>query len=212
MRKIRGFFIATLIGGFIIIFSFSLPFAFLGMLLSTISLITGPLVKIVSMGISLNEYAAKALEFSIALALCFCVGIFTKTHLWRFVEEPLKRIVPGYSLLKDGLSQLSAMFKNKKTLFISPALFFPEGMENTEKLGFITYYPRDGYCRCFEPTAPNFTTGFIHTLRNEVVFPLPMLSPQEVFSIVVACGAGGAYPAADELISVAELIKEGKRP
>lgn len=212
MRKIREFLVASLIGGFIVVFSVSLPFYLLDMLLSTISLVTGPLVQIISKGVALNIYAAKALELSIALVLCFSIGIFAKTRLGRFTEKPIKRIIVGYSLLKDALSQLSEMFKNKKTLFISPAMFFPEGIGKTEKLGFITYYPRVGYCRCFEPTAPNFTTGFIHTLRNEVVFPLPMLSTQDVFRIVVACGVGGNYPAYSELESVAELEKKGKRP
>ncbi|MBI2048986.1 MAG: DUF502 domain-containing protein [Parcubacteria group bacterium] len=213
MRRIKDFFIASLIGGFIIAFSVSFPFALLNMLLNTISLITGPLVKIASMGVALNEYVAKGLEFSIALALCFSIGVLAKTRLGRFVEKPVERIVIGYSLLRDALSQFSSIFKNKKTIFISSAIFFPEGRENTEKMGFVVGYPREGYCRCFEPTAPNFTTGFIHTLRNEVVFPLPMLTMQEVFSIVVACGAGGSnYPAADELESVAVLVKKGKRP
>ena len=212
MRKIKEFFIASLIGGFIVVFSVSLPFLFLDMLLNTISLITGPLVRIISVGVSLNEYVAKGLEFSIALVLCFSIGVFAKTRLGRLVEKPIGRIIVGYSLLKDALSQLLTMFKNKRKLFIAPAMFFPEGIGKTEKLGFITYYPRDGFCRCFEPTAPNFTTGFIHTLRNEVVFPLPMLSTQDVFRIVVACGVGGNYPAASELESVAELVKKGKRP
>lgn len=211
MRKIKEFFVASLIGGFIIVFSVSLPFSLLDMLLSTISLVTGPLVHLISKGVTLNVYVAKPLELLIALALCFSIGVFAKTHFGRFVEEPLKRI-PGYTLLKGALSQLSVMFKSKNKFFISPAAFFPEGIGKTEKLGFIVYYPRVGYCRCFEPTAPNFTTGFIHTLRDEMVFPLPMLSEQDVFRVVVACGAGGDYPAPNELESVAKLVKKGKRP
>ena len=134
MRKIKEFFIASLIGGFIVVFSVSLPFLFLDMLLNTISLITGPLVRIISVGVSLNEYVAKGLEFSIALVLCFSIGVFAKTRLGRLVEKPIGRIIVGYSLLKDALSQLLTMFKNKRKLFIAPAMFFPEGIGKTEKL------------------------------------------------------------------------------
>lgn len=212
MRKIKDFFVASLIGGFIVIFSVSLPFSLLNMLLSTISLVTGPIVKAVSMGVALNEYAAKTLEFSIALALCFSIGVFFKTHLGRFVEEPFKRIIPGYSLLKDGLSQLSAMFKKKKTFFIAPALFYPWGCGNTEKFGFITEYPREGYCICVEPSAIDPTKGTMHVLRNELVFPLTNFSTKDVMSVAIGCGVGLKLPPLNEVDSLSLLISQGKRP
>ncbi len=212
MRRIKDFFIASLLWGFIVIFSVSLPFLFLNMLLNTISLITGPLVKIASMGIALNEYVAKGLEFSIALVLCFSIGVLAKTRLGRFVEKPIERVVLGYSLLKGALSHLSEMFKNKKTFFISPALFYPWGLSNTGKVGFISGYPREGFCICFEPSAMDPTKGTLHILSDNMVFPLVGLSTKDIMSVAIGCGVGLKLPHPSELSCLADLTKQGKRP
>lgn len=212
MRKIKEFFVASLIGGFVVIVSVSLPFLFLNMLLNTVSLATAPLVSILSMGIALNSYAAKGLEFLIALALCFSIGVFAKTRLWKFAEEPAKRIIIGYSFFKEALSHLSAMFKKKKTFFIASALFYPWGLDNTGKFGFITRYPWKGYCICVEPSAMDPTKGTIHLLRDEMVFPLAGLSTKDIMSAAIGCGVGLELPPRNEVISLAYLISQGKRP
>ncbi len=215
METIKKFLIASLLGGLIVMISVALPISLFSALLDVISIFTAPLAKalVVLVGkATVSVYVAKTLEILVALALCFVVGIFVKTRIGRALENTfLKRIIVGYSLLKESLVQFSDLLKQRK-VFISAAIFYPYGLHCSEKIGFISSYPRDGYATCIELKAGINGFGDGHTLPDRLIFPLPGVSFIEVVRIAAVGGAGTKIPGPDTLESLETLVAKGKRP
>ena len=205
-------FLITLLGGFIVMVSVSLPISLVAVLLNTIAIFTGPLVKVLVGDTAVSVYVSKTLEISVALALCLAVGMFVKTRLGLLVEKTfLKRVIVGYSWLKESFLQLVDLFKRKK-IFITAAIFYPWGRGCSEKIGFISSYPRKGCAACVELKAGINGFGDLHILPENLVFPLPGVSFVDVVRIAAVGGAGTKLPEPSELASLEKLIALGKRP
>ncbi len=212
MGTMKKFFVASLVGGFIVMISIALPIALFQTLLDIISIFTTPLVELLVGEATVSVYIAKTLEILIAVALCFAIGIFVKTRVGLALEKTfLKRLVIGYSMLREFLSQVSDLLKQKK-VFISAAIFYPYGLGCSEKIGFISSYPREGYATCVELKVGINGFGDYHTLSESLVFPLPGFSFVGVVRSAAVGGAGIEIPGPDTLDSLETLAKRGKRP
>lgn len=184
MRRINRFLIMSFVSGLITVFLaiilWKIFWAFLRIVRSSLEPFATALHEYIGVGTS----TAWILATCIGLGICFAIGIVVKTRFW-----PLGK---------------------RKFIIRSAAIFYPNGWEGSEKIGFITSYPREGYCVCLELMPP--TSFMKHTMRNERVFPLPNFSMQDVIRDVFSGGTTGSVPSLGDLDSLATLIAEGKRP
>ena len=212
MEKVKIFFKTSLLGGLAVILPIGILFAIFSWIFDLVARIIEPLTKIAIVQAGIREYVAGFIILTIIISACFLVGVAVKTRLGsflhEFVEKRFLKKIPFYSIVKETIVQVIG---RGKPVFISPAIFYPFGGD-THKIGFITAYPNDGHCTCFEPTAPNPTSGLIYIVPDRLVYPLSSFSTEDTMRIILSCGAGAKFPQCGELTSVAKLITEGKRP
>jgi uncharacterized membrane protein len=189
MKKLRDFFKTALLGGVVVL----LPVAILLFVFKwIISLITGliePFTSFLPAQSKAQELWFNLIVIAVLLASCFFIGVFTRTRLgslvYRAIENWLLKAIPGYSLVKETVTQL---FAGKRSPFIAVALV--QAFESpTLMTAFVVARHDNGLVTVFAPTGPNPTTGFIFHLEAHRVFPVAV-PVEEAMRSIIACGVG----------------------
>ncbi len=191
MRKLREFIKSTLVGGLLVllpvaIFAFVLVWVF-----NVVHKAINPLTKLVTPESSFQVILADVVVVLVLVCVCFLVGAVVRTRLgtWLYllIETNLLRRTPGYSLIKETVSQFLG---KKKSPFSSVALVKLFG-NDTMASAFITDTHEDGSHTVFVPTGPNPTSGNIYHLRPENVFPVAV-PVEDTMRSIISCGAGSS--------------------
>jgi uncharacterized membrane protein len=191
MRKLREFIKSTLVGGLLVllpvaIFAFVLVWVF-----NVVHKAISPLTKLVTPESDFQVILADVLVVLVLICACFLVGAVVRTRLgtWLYllIETKLLRRTPGYSLIKETVSQFLG---KKKSPFSSVALVRLFG-NDTMASAFITDTHEDGSHTVFVPTGPNPTSGNIYHLRPENVFPVDV-PVEDAMRSIISCGAGSS--------------------
>jgi len=196
MKKIdkKEFAKKTLLGGLVIL----LPVALLAMgfrwLFKLVTDLIQPLTNLVTKVIGMPEFFADILVLVGMAGLCFTVGWFVTTAggTWfhsKF-DDRLARYAPGYSMMKDIVSQFfgdasKSPFANGEVALVK--LF---GESSTEVTSIVTSKHEDGRYTIFMPTGPNPTSGNIYHVTADQVTLCPHISVSDAMRTIIACGAG----------------------
>jgi len=191
MKKLKEFIKSTLIGGLLVvlpvaIFAFVLVWVF-----NLVHRVISPLTKWTIGGSTFQIIAADVLVVLVLVCVCFLVGAVVRTRLgtwlYRLLETNLLRRTPGYSLIKETVSQFLG---NKKSPFSSVALARIFGNETLVSV-FVTDTHDDGSYTVFMPTGPNPTSGNIYHLPSENVIPIDV-PVEDAMRSIISCGAGSS--------------------
>jgi uncharacterized membrane protein len=192
MKKLREFIKSTIIGGLLVllpvaIFAYALIWVF-RLVLAAID----PLTEMVMKQTQKQEITAAVITIGLLVCLCFLVGLTVRTWLggwiYRTVESRLLRRVPGYSMIKETVTQF--LDKDKESPFSSVALVRLFG-NDTLVSAFVTDRHADGSYTVFMPTGPNPTSGNIYHVAGENVFPVDV-SVEDTMRSIISCGAGSS--------------------
>ncbi len=191
MRQLREFVKSTLIGGVLVLLPVAI-FAFvLAWVFNAVHRVIGPLTKWVTPESTFQIVLADVLVVLVLVCVCFLVGAVVRTRLgtWLYllIETNLLRRTPGYSMIKETVSQFLG---KKKSPFSSVALARVFGNDTLVSV-FITDTHDDGSYTVFMPTGPNPTSGNIYHLRRENVFPVDV-SVENAMRSIISCGAGSS--------------------
>lgn len=192
MKKLKEFFKSTVVGGLLVL----LPVAiFLYALIWVFNLIVkaiNPLAKIVMEQSALRPVVAHIVAIGLLIGICFLVGMLVRTKLggwiYALIESNLLRKTPGYSMIKETVSQF--LSKDRQSPFSSVALARIFGNDTLVSV-FVTDRHADGSYTVFMPTGPNPTSGNIYHLPAENVYPVDV-SIEDAMRSIISCGAGSA--------------------
>ena len=191
MKKLREFVKSTLVGGLLVVLPLAI-FAFvLVWVFNLIHRAISPLTKLIPAESSTQIILADIVVVLILICVCFLVGAVVRTRLgtWIYLllETNLLRRAPGYSLIKETVSQFLG---NKKSPFSSVAL--ARIFDNDTLVSvFVTDTHEDGSYTVFMPTGPNPTSGNIYHLPGENVIPVDV-SVEDAMRSIISCGAGSS--------------------
>lgn len=191
MAKLREFIKSTLVGGLLVL----LPLAiFVYVAIWLFDLVRGaiaPLTRIVMAKSALQGVVADVVTVGLLVWICFVVGMLVRTRmgtwLYGLLELRLLRKAPGYSMIKETVSQFLG---KKKSPFSSVALVRLFG-NDTLASAFVTDTHEDGSHTVFVPTGPNPTSGNIYHLQAENVFPVNV-PVEDAMRSIISCGAGSS--------------------
>jgi uncharacterized membrane protein len=191
MDRIKEFVKSTVIGGLLVM----LPLAIFVFIASWVfNLVRGainPLTEILLSRTSLPGVVADVIVVLLIVMACFVVGFVVRTRLgkWLYqtVESKFLKKVPGYSLIKETVSQFLG---NKQSPFSSVALVQIYG-NDTMVSAFVTDSHDDGTYTVFVPTGPNPTSGNIYHVKGEYVHPVD-IPVEDAMRSIISCGAGSS--------------------
>lgn len=191
MKKLREFIKSTLIGGLLVVLPVAI-FAFvLAWVFNLVHRAISPLTKLVTPASNAQVILADVLVVLLLVCVCFLVGAVVRTRLgtWLYLllETNLLRRTPGYSLIKETVSQFLG---NKKSPFSSVALARIFGNDTLVSV-FVTDTHEDGSYTVFVPTGPNPTSGNIYHLAAENVTPIEV-PVEDAMRSIISCGAGSS--------------------
>lgn len=191
MKKLREFIKSTLIGGLLVVLPVAI-FAFvLAWVFNLIHRAVSPLTKEFMTESIPQIILADALVVLLLVCVCFLIGAVVRTRLGKWIytliEANLLRRTPGYSLIKETVSQFLG---NKQSPFSSVALARIFGNDTMVSV-FVTDTHEDGSYTVFMPTGPNPTSGNIYHLPGENVFPVDV-SVEDAMRSIISCGAGSS--------------------
>ena len=189
IKKLKAFFLTAILGGLTVI----MPIAIFSMvviwLMGKIFIFISPLTLFLENNSNLHDYLANAIVIVILVLLCFFVGLLERTRLGKFIEGNLDKYLlkklPGYSLVKDTITQLIG---SKDPPFSKVALIKLYG-DQVKFTAFVTDEHRDGSYTVFIPTGPNPTSGNICHLPRESVEIIDV-SIETAMKSVIGCGVG----------------------
>jgi uncharacterized membrane protein len=189
MERLREFIKSTLVGGLLVLLPLAI-LVYVGIwLFDLVQGAIAPLTHIVMAESALQGIVADIVTVGLLVWVCFFVGMLVRTRLgtWLYglVEFRLLRKAPGYSMVKEIVSQFLG---KKQSPFSSVALVRIFG-NDTLASAFITDTHADGSHTVFVPTGPNPTSGNIYHLRAENVFPVDV-SVEDAMRSIISCGAG----------------------
>lgn len=189
MGRGREFLKSTLVGGLLVILPVAILLFVFNWVFGLVQKLISPITSLLRPQSSVQGFVADLLVLALVIALCFAVGVLVRTRLgtWAYttIESQILLKAPGYSLIKETLSQFLGQ---KKPPFSSVALCRLYGNE-TLVTAFVTDEHEDGSCTVFVPTGPNPTSGNIFHLPAENVSPVQVPVEQAMRSII-SCGAG----------------------
>lgn len=192
MKKLREFVKSTLIGGLLVLLPLTILLYALAWVFNLAHKAIAPLTKIVLEKATLQVIVADVIVIGLLVLICFLVGAFVRTRLGRWIyaliESRLLRRTPGYSMIKETVSQF--LDKDKQSPFSSVALarIFES---DTLVTVFVTDRHADGSYTVFMPTGPNPTSGNIYHLKGENVFPVDV-PVEDAMRSIISCGAGSS--------------------
>jgi len=191
VNKFKEFVKSTILGGLLVVLPLAIFFFALIWIFGLVRNAISPLTNIVMQNSPLQGIVADILVVILLTIVCFSVGAMVRTKLGKWiyllVESNVFLRIPGYSLIKETISQFIG---NKKSPFSSVALVQIFGNE-TLVSAFITDEHKDGTHTVFVPTGPNPTSGNIYHLPKNRVH-LVDVSVEDAMRSIISCGAGSS--------------------
>lgn len=192
MKRLREFFKSTLVGGLLVLLPLTIFLYALVWVFNLVHKAISPLTKIILEKSTPQVIVADIVAIGLLVLICFLVGMFVRTRLGRWmyalIESRLLRKTPGYSMIKETVSQF--LDKDKQSPFSSVALARIFESDTLVSV-FVTDKHADGSYTVFMPTGPNPTSGNIYHLRAENVFPVDV-SVEDAMRSIISCGAGSS--------------------
>ncbi len=192
MDKLKSFLKTSLLGGVVVILPIAILISVTLWLFNLISGMIEPFTRFLIKDSQLNEYLAEFIVISLILATCFSVGVLVRTRLggflYRTIESRLLKLAPGYSMIKETVSQI---FGNKDKSPFSSVALAQIFCNETQVTCFITDKHENGMYTLFVPTGPNPTSGLIYHLDEKYVHPID-IPVQDAMRSIISCGAGTA--------------------
>ena len=192
MKRLREFIKSTLVGGLLVLLPLTILLYALIWVFGLAHRAISPLTKIIMDKSTLQVIVADVVAVGLLVVVCFAVGVVVRTRFghWIYVliESRLLRKTPGYSMIKETVSQF--LDKDKPSPFSSVALARIFGNDTLVSV-FVTDRHADGSCTVFMPTGPNPTSGNIYHLKAENVFPVDV-SVEDAMRSIISCGAGSS--------------------
>jgi uncharacterized membrane protein len=189
MERIRSFAKTSFLGGVAVILPvviFLLAFAWLW---RSVTRLMKPVTRLVMRASNAQETAAAVFAFLLVLALCFVVGAVVKTRVGRFfyrqLEERIRRVAPGYSLIKDIVEHVVGRQRSPLSAVALVRLFDSEALATA----FVTERHANGWVTVFVPCGLNPTTGNIYHLPAARVHPVEA-GAEEAMRSIISCGIG----------------------
>lgn len=191
MKQASEFFKSTLVGGILVILPTAIFLFVLNWVFGLVRKVINPLTTFLMTKSPLQGIVADVLVIILLIMACFAVGAIVRTSLGKWLysllESRVLAIFPGYSLIKETVSQFIG---KKKSPFSSVAL--ARIFENdTLVSAFITDEHVDGSYTVFVPTGPNPTSGAIYHLHGDYVHPVDV-SVEDAMRSIISCGAGSS--------------------
>lgn len=110
MKKLRSFIKTSLIGGLVVILPVTILVTVFLWLYTLITAWIAPLSTFLRTYSEYNELIANFIAISLVIAACFFVGVLVRTRLggflFRFIENRVLKVVPGYSMIKETVLQV----------------------------------------------------------------------------------------------------------
>ena len=192
MEKLRSFIKTSLIGGLVVILPVTILVTVILWLYTLITNWIAPLSTFLRTYSEYNELIANFIAISLVIAACFFVGVLVRTRLggflFRFLENRVLKVVPGYSMIKETVLQVFG--SRDESPFSSVAMAQVYGNETLATV-FVTDRHQDGSYTVFMPTGPNPTSGLIFHLEGKYVHPVD-IPVQDAMRSIISCGAGTA--------------------
>lgn len=187
MRRIKRFFLTTLIGGVAVALPFTIFVLLMRLIVGFFSSILAPMRPLFSFT---SDAFIDLLSFSIVITFFFLIGLLVRTSygggLIRRLEDRWLMHLPFYSVLREAVRQF---FGSKKMPFSQVVLvdIFGNGMLMT---GFVTDDEiGNGYITVFVPTGPNPTNGFVFHVREEHIQYVDT-RPEDAMRTIIGVGTG----------------------
>ena len=202
MKKLKEFAKSVLAGGLLVILPLAIFLYVVVWLFRLVLRAVDPLTTLLIAKSPLQGTVADIAAIVLLIGVCFLVGMLVRTRVGSFIyaaiESNLFRKIPGYSVIKDTVSQF---FGKKESPFSSVALVRIFGSD-TLVTAFVTDKHEDGSYTVFVPTGPNPTSGNIYHLKaeNVQVVDVPV---QDAMRSIISCGAGSS--------TVIAKLKESRR-
>jgi uncharacterized membrane protein len=191
MKKLKEFAKSVLTGGLLVILPLAIFLYLLVWLFKLVLKAISPLTALVIAKSPLQGVVANIVAVALLVGACLLVGMLVRTRVGSFIyaviESNIFRKIPGYSIIKDTISQF---FGKKQTAFSSVALVRIFGSD-TLVTAFVTDKHQDGSYTVFVPTGPNPTSGNIYHLKAENV-QLVDVPVQDAMRSIISCGAGSS--------------------
>lgn len=191
LLQFRNFLRTSVLGGLLVILPIAILFIVFHWVYTTVTNLIDPLTRMVMAKSDLQVAVANLFVISLIIGTCFLVGVVVKTGLGRFLhqrveENILKKVLPGYSLVKETLAQFIG--EDRESPFSSVVLVRVFGNE-TLMTAFVTDRHPDGSVTVFVPTGPNPTSGNIYHLQSHQVYPVEV-DIEDAMRSIISCGAG----------------------
>lgn len=189
MNKIKEFIKSMVVGGLLVILPLAIFLFAVNWVFGMVHKIILPLTNAMEHKVQLGPVVLDLIVIFLLIIVCFIVGAFVRTKLGKMIyhaiETKLLKKAPGYSLVKETVSQFLG---NKQSPFSGVALAAIFG-NDTMVSAFITDVHDDGSYTVFVPTGPNPTSGNIYHLKKEFVHPVDV-SVEDAMRSIISCGAG----------------------
>lgn len=198
MKNIIGFFIKTVLAGFMIIIPLYLAIILLLKGMATV----GRIIKPMSMLLPDWIPAGELLSLLIVLLVCFAIGLSVKTKVGKNIREKVETSlferIPGYALLRSFTQQLSG---DKRQTEWKPAL---AEIEEALVPAFIIEVLENDQFTVFVPSIPTPFAGAIYILDSKRVHPLDV-DFTDALRVVSRWGSGSK-----DLVEAYEKSKKSK--
>ena len=202
MRRLRSFVILTLLGGLAVVLPITIFIFLLQWLVRLVVDLVAPLSAWLADYVTVNARTADVLGVALVLGVCFCIGLLVKTGVGRWlhrkVDALLSRLAPGYSTIREMVSQIMGGEGNASLLNGKVCRAYIMGAQSPVCVtGIVTAEHDTGEYTVYVPTAPVPTSGFVYHLPADCVVLTPDVSVETAMRTVIACGSGSQimYPA-----------------
>lgn len=191
VRRLRRFFLTTVIGGVVVILPISLFIFLVRAVVRFTSELVRPLIGLLNLTTDTHQWIVDLISFTIVVGLFFLIGLIVRTEFgkqfFHFIEESWLRRLPFYSTLRDTVQQFagSGTTPFQQVVLVDP---FASGILMT---GFVAEQLSPDMYSIFVPTGPNPTNGFIFHVPVEKI-QFVDAKPEDAMRTIIGVGTGSS--------------------
>ena len=190
-RRVRNFFITTVIGGLAVVLPISLLVLIIRFIFNLTTGFLRPVKSLFNFPDNIGDWLIDLLALTGILILFFIIGLTVRTELgsklFNRIDKQWLAQLPFYSIIRDTVQQF---FGNKKMPF-SQVVLVDVFNNDTLMTGFITEEIANDIYTVFVPTGPNPTNGFVFYCAPDQVVLLET-KPEEAIRMIIAIGTGAS--------------------